>query len=163
MEVLGLILEMPENCKGREAGEVLLGIGLESRRRSLPAVDWRQEALVLQRFGLASFQFRLAQLGGLLGAGSGFEFGLLAEISPACLALFHALAALVLLCRCFRVLLTLDHSRHATGLIGADVVTDYRVGSSKFFAVQTVSGLQWVRGETATRAGPRFESPTRLR
>ena len=118
--------------------------------------DGRQEALVLYRLGLASFQFRLAKLGGLFGVGAGFEFGLFAEITPASLTLFHALAALVLLGSGFRVLFALDDGRDSTRFIGADVVADNRVGSSEFFAGQTDSSVPWIEGSTLTRAGPRF-------
>ncbi|SPE44223.1 hypothetical protein SBA7_300066 [Candidatus Sulfotelmatobacter sp. SbA7] len=133
---------------GRMVAQEGDGMGLSSNRyrRSLPAVDWGQEAFVLQGFGFAGFEFRLAKLGGLFGTGSRFEFGLFAEITPACLTLFHTLAALVLLGGGFGVLLAFDYGRDPARLIGANVVTDYRVGSSKFFAVQTVSGLRWIRG-----------------
>ena len=112
------------------------------------------EALVLQGFGLAGFELRLAELGGLFGAGSGFEFGLFAEITPSRLALFHALAVFILLGGGFRVLLAFDNGRDSTRFIGAYVVADDGVRRFEFFAGQTGSGMQLVLREDGSACRP---------
>ena len=113
-----------------------------------------REALVLQGFGLASFELRLAKLSGLFGAGSGFEFGLFAEITPARLALFHALAVFVLLGRRLRVLFAFDNGCDSAGFIGANVVADDCVRGFEFFAGQTGSGMQLVLREDDSACRP---------
>src|SRR5206468_2159670 len=89
---------------------------------------------IFLRFALAAFQVGLAAMRGSDGAGAGLDLCLFREIAPAGVAVFRALAVLVLLHGGLGAVLAADNLDHAAGFISADVVADDGIGKIGFVA-----------------------------
>lgn len=98
------------------------------RRVTFPLVRLGRGVEIFERLLLPLFQFRLALMRRLGGAGSGLNSSLLDEIAPAGMAVFGRLAGFVILSRGLCGALAPGNLDHATGLVGSNVVPDDGVG-----------------------------------
>ena len=89
--------------------------------------------------GFAVFEGDLAEVGGFLRIGAGFEVGLLEEIAPAGIAVLGVLTGLQVVESGLSGLESFGDFDDSAGLVGADVMPDDGVGGFGFFAGQRYS------------------------